>query len=318
MYHNRQHISSWSVKEEKGKRSNRQFVFTLIIIYMILLIVLLVIFIVARESMKNQAAQRIILPIKISMETKEEKKPVVLPAEEEKRGLKTAFTEKEKEKRKTATVIKENNEEADAATSVEEKIMYLTFDDGPHKTNTAKVLDILKRRNVKATFFLIGEYVEKYPELAKRIVIEGHGIGVHCYRHDYSQLYGQVKNYMEDFEKAHEIIKEITGEDTKIYRFPGGSINDFNKDVREEIIREMTERGYIYYDWNASLEDATKNPKAEKLIQNALSTTLGRKKVIMLAHDTVHETAECLDTLLDHFPEYKMEILTEEIEPIQF
>ena len=110
----------------------------------------------------------------------------------------------------------------------------------------------------------------------------------------------------------------MTGVDTKIFRFPGGSINAFNKEVKDGIIQEMTDRGYIYYDWNASLEDAVADPQPQQLIANAVETTLGRKKVIMLAHDVVYTTGICLNDLLDRFPEYRMEILTPQVEPIQF
>lgn len=198
------------------------------------------------------------------------------------------------------------------------KTMYLTFDDGPSEENTARVLDILKARNIKATFFLVGENVEKHPEMAKRIVDEGHTIGIHCYNHDYKALYASADSYLADFEKAQEAVKEATGVEAKLFRFPGGSVNDYNKQVYQQIAEEMTQRGYIYYDWNASLEDAVKNPKAEILIQNAVSSTLGRKKIIMLAHDVVGETGMCLEELLNQFPEYRMEPLTEEIDPIQF
>ena len=77
------------------------------------------------------------------------------------------------------------------------KTMYLTFDDGPSEECTDMVLNILREKNVKATFFLIGEYVEKYPEVARRIVEEGHTVGIHCYRHDYSVLYESVDSYLE-------------------------------------------------------------------------------------------------------------------------
>ncbi len=198
------------------------------------------------------------------------------------------------------------------------KTMYLTFDDGPTEENTARVLDILKARNIKATFFLVGENVEKHPEMAKRIVDEGHTIGIHCYSHDYNALYASVDSYIADFEKAQEVVREATGVEVKLFRFPGGSINGYNKQVYQQIAEEMTQRGYLYYDWNASLEDAVKNPKAESLIQNAVSSTLGRKKIIMLAHDVVEETGLCLEELLDQFPEYQMEAITEEVEPIHF
>lgn len=198
------------------------------------------------------------------------------------------------------------------------KTMYLTFDDGPYVENTSRVLEVLKERNIKATFFLVGENVEKNPEMAKRIVQEGHTVGIHCYNHDYEKIYESVDSYIEDFEKAYRIVKEITGTEAKFFRFPGGSINAYNKNVCKDIAKEMTERGFIYYDWNASLEDAVKNPEAERLIANAKASTLGRQKVVMLAHDIVYTTGVCLNDLLDEFPEYKMEVLTEELEPVHF
>ena len=156
--------------------------------------------------------------------------------------------------------------------------MYLTFDDGPTQENTVRVLDILKERNIKATFFLVGENVRKHPEVAQRIAEEGHTIGIHCDNHDYGVIY----------------------------------------EVREGIIEEMTERGFIYFDWNASLEDAVKKSTPEQLIANGVETTLGRKTVVMLAHDVVYNTGICLEELLDRLPEYRMEALTEEVEPVQF
>lgn len=198
------------------------------------------------------------------------------------------------------------------------KTMYLTFDDGPRPGNTELILDILKEQNIKAAFFVIGESVRNNPELARRIVAEGHTIGIHCNNHDYHTLYQSVESYAADFEAAHQAVLEVTGVDAKIFRFPGGSINSYNRNVSQAIIEEMTERGYIYYDWNASLEDAVNDPEPQQLITNAVESTFGREKVIMLAHDSVSVTALCLEELLDRFPEYKMEILTEEVKPVQF
>lgn len=198
------------------------------------------------------------------------------------------------------------------------RTMYLTFDDGPSAENTDAVLDILAEKNVKATFFVIGENVKKNPEVARRIVSEGHTIGIHCNTHAYDVIYESVDSYLEDFEAARSIVYEVTGVEPVLFRFPGGSINAYNKEVYEEIIQEMTERGYIYFDWNASLEDAVKKSTPEQLIKNATESTLGRKKVVMLAHDIVYNTTLCLEELIDQLPEYRMEALTEEVEPIQF
>ncbi len=198
------------------------------------------------------------------------------------------------------------------------KTMYLTFDDGPSEENTRRVLDILRERNIKATFFLVGENVRQHPEVARQIVAEGHTIGIHCDNHDYDALYESVDSYVADFEKARQTVYEATGVETNLFRFPGGSVNAFNKKTGKAIIREMTDRGYIYYDWNASLEDAVKNPDPKQLVENGVSTTLGRKKVVLLAHDVVGSTTLCLEELLDSLPEYEMRPLNEDVEPICF
>ena len=200
-----------------------------------------------------------------------------------------------------------------------EKVLYLTFDDGPSAENTDKVLDVLKKKNVKATFFVIGEYVRKNPETVKRIVEEGHAIGIHCDVHDYVPLYRSVDSYIEDFEKASETVFQVTGVRTRLFRFPGGSVNAYNREVREDIIAEMEKRGYIYFDWNASLEDASGNAKTPaELIRNARETALDRKKVVLLAHDRVESTALALEALIEAFPDYRMEVLTVDVEPVQF
>lgn len=267
----------------------------------------------------------------------EEKKPEVRNVTEEKTA-KTGNAQRTENKVKAGTVQEkesipaENKEEAkeeaaqtepeqpeEPETVEEQKIMYLTFDDGPSAQNTDKVLDVLKEKNIKATFFVIGEYVRKYPETAKRIVAEGHTIGIHCDVHDYGPLYASVDSYIEDFEKAYETVLEVTGVEAKLFRFPGGSVNAYNKAVRDDIIAEMEKRGFIYYDWNASLEDASSKVKTpEELVQNAVDTALGRKKVVLLAHDRVENTALALEALIDAFPEYKMEPLTEDVAPVQF
>ena len=198
------------------------------------------------------------------------------------------------------------------------KTMYLTFDDGPSVESTNAILDILKERNIKATFFVVGENVLKHPEVARRIVAEGHTIGIHCNRHVYEDVYADADSYIADFEEAYRIVYETTGVEVKLFRFPGGSINAYNKKVYKEIIEKMEEKGFIYFDWNASLEDAVSHAEPDVLLENATSSTLGRRKIVMLAHDTVHATALCLEDVIDAFPEYWMLPLTEEVEPVQF
>lgn len=200
------------------------------------------------------------------------------------------------------------------------KTMYLTFDDGPSAENTARILDILKARGIRATFFLVGENVRNHPEMARRIVEEGHTIGIHSDSHDYEKIYQSVDSFVRDFEAAHQTVYEVTGVDTKLFRFPGGSVNAYNKRVGKAIIKEMTKRGYTYYDWNASLEDAAGDGTTppDILVENGVQTTLGRKKVVLLAHDVIYNTGICLNDLLDSLPEYQMLPLDGETEPVQF
>lgn len=198
------------------------------------------------------------------------------------------------------------------------KTMYLTFDDGPSKENTDLVLDVLKEKNVKATFFVIGEYVRKYPDTARRIVEEGHTIGIHCDVHDYSILYASPEAYIADFEKAYDTVYQITGVKAKLFRFPGGSVNAYNKQVCGDIVKELETRGFIYFDWNASLEDTVGNKTGPQLLQSAQSSVLGREHVVMLAHDRVKVTADNLGAIIDAFPEYRMRPLSEYISPVHF
>ena len=213
--------------------------------------------------------------------------------------------------------IGEASAQQDGAQKEDTPKAYLTFDDGP-SDNTPRILDILKEKGVKATFFVIGQEGKEAEAIYRRIVEEGHTIGIHCDTHDYEQVYESVDSYVEDFEAARQTVYEVTGVDVKLFRFPGGSVNSYNQGVNEEIIEEMTERGYIYYDWNASLEDAVEDADPQDLIANGVETTLGRKKIIMLAHDVVYSTGICLNELLDQLPEYEMMPLDEDVEPIRF
>lgn len=252
--------------------------------------------------------------IKAEIKTVAKKAEKAIKAAEEK-TKKEAEAKAAEAKAAEEKAIAEKEKKAEA----EQKIMYLTFDDGPSAQNTDKVLDVLKEKNVKATFFVIGEYVRKHPETAKRIAAEGHTIGIHCDVHDYGPLYKSVDSYIEDFQKAYDTVLEVTGVEAKLFRFPGGSVNAYNKGVRQDIIDEMEKRGFIYFDWNASIEDASgKSKTKEQMIRCAIDTSLGRKKVVLLAHDRVENTALTLGELIDTFSDYKMEPLTEDVAPVQF
>lgn len=169
------------------------------------------------------------------------------------------------------------------------KQIYLTFDDGPSSEATNQILDILKDYNIKATFFVIGQNAQNYPDILRRIYDEGHAIGIHTYDHNYKKIYSSADALQEDIEKCLNALREILGPDfnTNLYRFPGGSFRS-NKDMFVERVESL---GYIYYDWNALNGDAEgRNPSESYLIDRFNETRDGYNVLISLMHDTNAKT----------------------------
>jgi peptidoglycan/xylan/chitin deacetylase (PgdA/CDA1 family) len=134
-----------------------------------------------------------------------------------------------------------------------DKTIYLTFDNGPGAFSEG-ILDILKKHNIKAAFFVIGRNIAGNETVLQRIVEEGPSLGIHTFSQDFRRIYSSVENYLDDFSRAYELIKEETGISTAIFRFPGGSINGYNSKNYPYIISEMLRRGFTYYDWNITDE----------------------------------------------------------------
>ena len=203
----------------------------------------------------------------------------------------------------------------------EKKYAYLTFDDGPSK-NTDKILDILKEKGVKATFFVVGKEGEQAKKRYQRIVEEGHSIGIHSYSHDYSYIYQSMENYKSDILKLKQYLEEVTGENIWLYRFPGGSSNSVSKIPIEECIAFLNQEGIVYFDWNASSEDAvTVNADCNKLNNNILKDALKYDHAVILMHDLYecNGTVDGLSILIDRLVEEGYEILpiTKDTKPVQ-
>ncbi len=179
------------------------------------------------------------------------------------------------------------------------KVIYLTFDDGPSDRVTPKILDVLKKEGVPATFFIVGAQAKNRKEVLKREHSEGHTLAVHSYSHKYSEIYSSPAALLKDIEKCNETICSVTGEFSHFYRFPGGSFT-----VSPQLLRAVAERGYISVDWNASFRDSEiKNASAEDLYCAAVATVANPKKIVMLAHDSTDksETAAALEKVIKHF-----------------
>ena len=186
-----------------------------------------------------------------------------------------------------------------------EKTVYLTFDDGPSQV-TEEILNILKDEGIKATFFVTGPEGDKTDERIFRIVSEGHTIGLHTMTHDYDKIYSCTESFMEDIETEKKWIYSVTGEECRIFRFPGGSKNStVEKWLMEEIKKEAEERGFFWYDWNADGKDSLgKLLSPEKIAENVLeSESIGSDFVVVLLHDssTRTTTPQALKILINEF-----------------
>ncbi|GHU48949.1 hypothetical protein FACS1894127_0820 [Clostridia bacterium] len=203
---------------------------------------------------------------------------------------------------------------------VKDKMVYLTFDDGP-SIYTERVLDILKEKDVKATFFVVGNSVEKMKngsEILNRVVNEGHTLAVHCNYHDYKTIYKSVEAYLADFNTAHELIYDLTGVNADIFRFPGGSNTGYNKAVRSQLFNEMERRGFTFYDWNASTGDSSSAITVESAYENAVAKSKSANRLIILIHDTKKPSVDALARIIDRYRDlgFSFDRLLNEDKPI--
>ncbi|MBD5545255.1 MAG: polysaccharide deacetylase [Lachnospiraceae bacterium] len=180
--------------------------------------------------------------------------------------------------------------ETDAKKEVKTTKVYLTFDDGP-SGNTKAILDILARYQVHGTFFVVGKEGEAYKPLYRRIVEEGHTIGMHSYSHKYQEVYASVEAYAQDLTRLQEYIYELTGTWSRIYRFPGGSSNTVSQVDMEELITYLNQQDIDYFDWNVSSLDATgRKLSAEEIAENVLNNIEDYSTAVVLMHDADDKT----------------------------
>lgn len=198
--------------------------------------------------------------------------------------------------------------------------VYLTFDDGP-SVLTENLLYYLRQENVKATFFVVPERTEYCYSLLKEISDAGHTIGVHSASHDYEKIYASVDAFLADFKEAYDIVLEATGKAPDIYRFPGGSVNDYNTDTRDDIIAEMDRRGFTYFDWNVDSND-WQGYGWTTLYTNVLADAQEFSTPVILFHNTGDRdnTVLVIEDIIKALKDkgYKFGSLSHKTEPIQF
>ncbi|MCM1057075.1 MAG: polysaccharide deacetylase family protein [Firmicutes bacterium] len=182
--------------------------------------------------------------------------------------------------------------------------VYLTFDDGPSKY-TYDILDILDSYGVKATFFVVGKETDYSREAMQEIVNRGHTLGMHSYSHKYAEIYDSLEAFAEDYGKIRDYVYEVTGVESTVYRFPGGSSNSVS-DLDMEIFADyLDEQGVRFFDWNISSGDGGKKLlSVDTLVENSTEDIKRFGTSVILMHDaaskstTVEALPEIIETIL--------------------
>lgn len=173
-----------------------------------------------------------------------------------------------------------------------EKTLYITFDAGFENGNTAQILDALKKHNVKATFFLVGNYFETQPELVKRMVEEGHTVGNHTYSHPDMSKISDAESFTEELQKNEALYREITGQEMpKLYRPPQGKFAESNLQMANELGYSTVFWSLAYVDWYTE-DQPTKEQAFSKLLPRV------HPGAVVLLHSTSSTNAHILDELL--------------------
>lgn len=185
------------------------------------------------------------------------------------------------------------------------KTVYLTFDDGPGSKVTPKLLDVLKKNHVKATFFIVGTQAKGHEAILRRIVREGHTLAIHTYTHDFKKIYRSPEAYLADFHKTEKLIKKATGVQPHYFRFPGGGNNGYsNRRIRNAVLKQLHKEGYTEMDWNAGTSDAASTYyDAATLIRNGKTSHWGNGPIVMLQHDwnAKYHTPQVTEALIKHY-----------------
>jgi len=188
-------------------------------------------------------------------------------------------------------------EEVNEVEKVYDGTVYLTFDDGPVPEITSQILDILKTYDVKATFFMIGSYAKRDPDMVKRVFDEGHTVGNHTYTHQKS-MFNSLDKFKSEIEQCNSVLEEVTGEKVKFFRIPyGTSIGKSYKDF-------LADKGLSIVKWNCESYDsrvATKTP--EQILDGVKNTKPSKGDVVVIMHDTYgkQKTVDALASVIEYF-----------------
>ena len=228
--------------------------------------------------------------------------------EEELKKKKEAEELEKKRQEKIPKITNIGKQDIEKIYNCDTKIVFLTFDDGP-SMRTNEILDILKQENVKATFFVLGNYVEKMPETVKRIYDEGHYIANHGYSHVYEQIYSSPQAVLDEYNKCNEAIKNAIGVpeyNSHLFRFPGGLVGGKYADIKLQAKELLNQNNILNVDWNALIGDSEKaNASTDFLLQRLKDTVGNKSSPVILMHDAPAKksTVEALPQIISYLKE---------------
>ena len=292
MKNNRNNIYAMcNLNDRKLKLKKTQLIQLALLLLAIILIILIIV--ICQHIKKVQQAKEF------------EEQILQYQAEQERLEQERIALEEQKRREKLPQVTEQAKQDFETIYRSETKRAFLTFDDGP-STVTPNILDTLKQKNVKATFFMLGSNVERLQETVKKVFDEGHFIANHGYSHVYSSIYASPQTVLDEFNKTNDAIKTAIGEpefNSHLFRFPGGYAGGKYAEIKKQAKQLLLENEIYQVDWNCLTGDAeTSTPTPEYVMNRLQVTSSGKNSLVILMHDAQAKkvTAEMLPQIIDY------------------
>lgn len=302
---NTNEMDAVELQRQRRKRINRiksaiVFILTFWIIASFLAIVILSVQVAVLNKKVNILEQAVSSGITGSSQNSEN----IDSSKDEKKENQTGNTER------FANLVTGIDTKENMASETDSHDVYLTFDCVPGEV-TNQILDVLKRYNVKATFFVTGDESEEAKQIYKRIVAEGHTLGMHSYSNQYSNIYASVEDFSKDYEKLSDYLLSVTGVKCQYYRFPGGSGNQISNVNMAEFAYYLKEQDITYFDWNVAAADTAADYTSEQVVSSVIEGIEKYKTSIVLLHDDDSKTttAQALGSLIEQLQQKGVNIL---------
>lgn len=294
LFHNKEQYKGYNIYSMKKYVDKKRIIFNIIVSVLIIITLCMVIYYVVDTSIRVKKSKQFSAQI-IEYQNQKYKKEQELIDEQEK-----------KRQSKIPKITQEGKDNIKNIYKSESKRVFLTFDDGPSQ-NTKDILDILKEKDIKATFFVLGSQVEIFPETTNRIYNEGHYIANHGYSHKYSNIYQTPENVLNEYNLCNEIVANtihVPEYNSHLFRFPGGSVGGKYAEIKNQAIALLEYNDILYIDWNSLTGDSEMaNPSEEYLMNNLQMTTNEKNSVVILMHDsqTKAVTVNFLPKVIEYF-----------------